>query len=452
MTQDTTPSHILLATTGASPQIVTETLYAIHHEGRRWPDEIQLITTSFGKTKAEKGLLKDGHLERLCGEIGRKMPTFTAAHIKVVPDANGEDVEDARSLEDHAALADFIMTKVRNLTATDCTLHASLAGGRKTMTFYLGYAMSLFGRREDLLSHVLISEAFEGNPGFWFPTDSQEYRYLQDRQGERLDAHTASVTLAPIPFIRHRQELPVHLHRQVLRGKEETVKFEQLVELVNLGEQPNNLLLTLDLPKGQVLVKDKAGIIKVAITPTKLDLAFYAMVARATLAEESDLTRPQKGEQSKGLTRVYLNELLPLYGLSPTGDIAEDLKVLEKTQEGSPVRKDTRESLKIGMKDSWFDQRRNSLQETFAECLPPAVCQHLLPEILWSEEGNRLSDRPSPEEERNRRSEQKKQQKELQTGKRRKVDVPEQEKENFRKPCGGYGIPLQTDNITLMDA
>ena len=56
--------HTLLATTGASPQVVTETLYAIHHENLQWPDDIYLITTSLGKGIAVKGLLEDGHLQQ----------------------------------------------------------------------------------------------------------------------------------------------------------------------------------------------------------------------------------------------------------------------------------------------------------------------------------------------------------------------------------------------------
>ena len=37
--------HTLLATIGTSPQVLTETLYAIHHENHQWPDDIYLITT-----------------------------------------------------------------------------------------------------------------------------------------------------------------------------------------------------------------------------------------------------------------------------------------------------------------------------------------------------------------------------------------------------------------------
>jgi CRISPR-associated protein (TIGR02584 family) len=35
------------------------------------------------------------------------------------------------------------------------SLHVSIAGERKTMGFYVGYALSLFGRTQGRLSHVL---------------------------------------------------------------------------------------------------------------------------------------------------------------------------------------------------------------------------------------------------------------------------------------------------------
>jgi CRISPR-associated protein (TIGR02584 family) len=35
----------------------------------------------------------------------------------------------------------------------------SIAGGRKTMGFYAGYALSLYGRAQDRMSHVLVEES-----------------------------------------------------------------------------------------------------------------------------------------------------------------------------------------------------------------------------------------------------------------------------------------------------
>ena len=108
--------HTLLATTGASPQGITETLYAIHHSNAQWPDALFLITTSFGKRKAVQGLLEEGHLQRLCTQLQRPLPAFDASHVLVAPGADGQPVEDARSVADHEALANFIMTVVRDRT------------------------------------------------------------------------------------------------------------------------------------------------------------------------------------------------------------------------------------------------------------------------------------------------------------------------------------------------
>src|SRR5207245_102311 len=62
------PRRILLAVTGLTPQIVTETLYALAVEGSpAWvPTEIRIITTQQGAEKAQRTLLLDeGWLRRL---------------------------------------------------------------------------------------------------------------------------------------------------------------------------------------------------------------------------------------------------------------------------------------------------------------------------------------------------------------------------------------------------
>lgn len=375
--------HTLLATTGASPQIVTETLYAIHHENESWPDEIFLITTSFGKRKAVQGLLEQQHLQRLCEQLQRPMPTFDAAHVLVTPGADGTEVEDARSLQDHEALANFIMTEVRNRTANDNTsLHASLAGGRKTMTFYIGYAMSLFGRPQDTLSHVLVSEGYETLPGFWFPTQAEPHRYV-DNRGETLDASAAQITLAPIPFIRHRHNLP-----QVLLQNSATVQFADLVQLINLGENPDAMRLVLDLPEKTISLQDSGKQISLSFKPGLLDFAFYCMMARATKAGDSELTRPQKTEYDKGFARILMNELLLILGLQSKGSLDSDTKQLKDADLGLPDR--SLDALTKGIGLTWFDSRQTHLRERFERELPDNLLRWVLPAIIWAEDGSRL--------------------------------------------------------------
>ena len=45
------PYH-LLAVTGMSPQVITETLYALHQQGQGMPLSIKIITTALGAEQA----------------------------------------------------------------------------------------------------------------------------------------------------------------------------------------------------------------------------------------------------------------------------------------------------------------------------------------------------------------------------------------------------------------
>lgn len=410
--------HILLATTGESPQVVTETLHALHDEGQPWPDEIYLITTTLGDTRARSGLLEQGQLARLCDEIGKPMPRFDGEHILLVPDANGQPVDDARSREDHEALANFIMTEVRKLTADEThTVHASLAGGRKTMTFYMGYAMSLFGRRQDTLSHVLISKGYESLADFWYPSRAQGQLHGRDgkplttQNGDPLMPADARVTLAPIPFVRHRQNLPA-----ILPQSGESVHFRDLVRLINLGDLPEELRLCIDLPNQRIIVQDAESPLRFEFKPNLLALAFYTMMARATRDGESELTRPSKKRAHTGLLKDFLDELLPLCGLPRCNDWKSGLEQLTNWSElKAQIKDSTLDALASGITDTWFDQRKGELRKAFEIKLPTSVCQWLSPEIIWTEDGARIN------------------------------------RDDRSTKGGGYGIPLPPRNIELID-
>lgn len=412
-------THILLATTGESPQVITETLYAVHQQNLRWPDELHLITTTLGRDRAILGLLLQGHLERLCIELGRTQPAFAPDHVHVVPAANGQEVDDARSLEDHEALANFIMQQVRDYTATrDNTVHASLAGGRKTMTFYLGYAMTLFGRAEDILTHVLVNDRCYESNGFWFPTDHPTHRWLVDRNGNPvLNRHGqpadasplhAQITLANIPFIRHRHGMPPIFHRI-----ETPLAFRKIVHLINLSENPAKLTLTLETAAHRIIVGslDQGFAIEPVEVPLgKLELAFFAMLARAT-KEGYPITRP--AGPSLDLLKRFLDELMPLCGLPRQVRPIDALDELEEwseratqdrierktldalrgerrriSQQRSPDRRAGKASLamettvlayELGMRASWFDDRRTELRNSFEAVFPVALVDALLP-------------------------------------------------------------------------
>ena len=210
MTPEHYPRRILVAVTGMSPQILTETLYALTQveQPAFIPTEVHLITTRKGAENARLTLL-DPHLGRfgqLCRDYGLPPITFDSQHIHLIRDSNGQPLIDIRTPDENALAADSITALVRQLTADpDCALHVSIAGGRKTMGFYLGYALSLFGREQDRLSHVLVSEPFEGNHKFYYPP--REPQVLFTRENEPISTANAIVELASIPFVRLRDSL-----------------------------------------------------------------------------------------------------------------------------------------------------------------------------------------------------------------------------------------------------
>jgi CRISPR-associated protein (TIGR02584 family) len=81
------PRRVLLAVTGLSPQIVTETLYALAVASRpAWiPTEIRIITTRKGQENARLTLLsvEPGWFQRLCKEYRLPEIAFSVQHIHV---------------------------------------------------------------------------------------------------------------------------------------------------------------------------------------------------------------------------------------------------------------------------------------------------------------------------------------------------------------------------------
>ena len=184
------PRRVLLAVAGLSPQILTETLYALAvvAEPAFIPTEIQILTTVEGAERARLSLLSEdpGWFARLCRDYQLPPITFGTAQIQIITDADGRALDDIRSIEDNACVADRLIDTVRALSADpDCALHVSLAGGRKTMGYYAGYALSLFGRAQDRLSHVLVAAPFEQSWNFFYPTPYSRVIETQDKKPRR---------------------------------------------------------------------------------------------------------------------------------------------------------------------------------------------------------------------------------------------------------------------------
>ncbi len=239
------PRRILLAVTGLSPQVVTETLYAlaVRTETAFVPSEIRIITTQEGRERARLSLLhpRSGWFHRLRRDYSLPPIAFDDDHIHVLRDSDGNPLDDIRSPEDNLRAADAITDQVRRLTQDpDAALHVSIAGGRKTMGFYLGYALSLFGRPQDRLSHVLVSPPYESHPQFFYPTPYSEIIHTQHPDSRPLDVKDARVTLAQIPFVRLRDGLEQELLQQGTDYSRTVAEAQRAVPLLALRLDPTN--------------------------------------------------------------------------------------------------------------------------------------------------------------------------------------------------------------------
>lgn len=228
--------RILFCATGMSPQIVTETLFALAKprapDVEPWiPTEIHLVTTKAGAEHARLNLLSadPGWFPRLRQDYKLPEIRFTSDNIHVIADSDGCPLQDIRTPADNESAANQIAELLRAISADETAqIHVSLAGGRKTMGYYLGYALSLYGRPQDRLSHVLVNEPYEALPEFYYPTPYERVIHTRELNPRAVDCAKAVVDLAEIPFVRLRDGLPERL----LEGRS---RFTEAVELANLA-------------------------------------------------------------------------------------------------------------------------------------------------------------------------------------------------------------------------
>jgi CRISPR-associated protein (TIGR02584 family) len=267
-----TQQHILLCVAGLTPQIITETLYALTQRRGERVDEVRVITTIGGRDRIMKVLLDQsaGKFYEFCRDYGIDSTTirFDETTIALLRTPDGRTLADIRTVEENEYAGDQICEIVRELTKdTNTHIHASAAGGRKTMSIYLTAAMQLFGRAQDRLSHVLVSEEFETHPDFFYKPPAP--RLLKTRDGREVSTDAAEIYLADIPFIRLRGVGPDGLHGAGARSYGNMVARAQ----ADLDLLESEHKLQIDLKHNRVAV----GTREVQLTPR--ELFFYAMFA-----------------------------------------------------------------------------------------------------------------------------------------------------------------------------
>jgi CRISPR-associated protein (TIGR02584 family) len=204
----------LIAVTGLSPAIVTETIWALAHEKPRvLPQRVVFITTGTGAAKIREQLHTplpafDGQTawQALRSVLKAKDNELIAEEPRLIGIANKktgtfDPLPDIQTREENDIAASFILEEVRRVTMNpDTPLIASIAGGRKTMGALLHAAVTLLGRETDRLTHVLVSPPYETLPGFFFPGQLGGPVPTRDAK-EKHPPEKARVQLADVPFV-----------------------------------------------------------------------------------------------------------------------------------------------------------------------------------------------------------------------------------------------------------
>lgn len=201
--------NILILTLGGAPAVVTETVYALvrpepldgEPAAAPWaPHEIHIVTTAEGRRDGEPALCgTDSKLAELFRALGLP-PVEPRFVVPVMRD--GTEVIDIRTREENIAYANRLTELIEELARLrDTCLHISLAGGRKTMSSYAHAAISLFGRVQDALSHILVEpKAFEtARSAFLWP--GQQPEVVIERDGKKYSSNDARVLLVRSPFV-----------------------------------------------------------------------------------------------------------------------------------------------------------------------------------------------------------------------------------------------------------
>ncbi|MBL1215643.1 MAG: TIGR02584 family CRISPR-associated protein [Ignavibacteriae bacterium] len=293
--------NILVCVSGLTPQIVTESLYSLSVQRKIKIDEIYILTTLRGKKVIEgkdpaeftpKIPLKT-EIENLCNKYKIDKPAFTQnnKHIIVTKEESVE-LFDVRTDEENILFpnktAEFIKRKTSD---PENVLYCVISGGRKTMSVHLANALSMFGRENDKLLHVLTSEENEFK-GF-YPVTLEEDKALQ---------------LSEIPFVRLRSIITSSLTKKEYLSK----TYSQFVEYTQ-----NKLKLISDNRK--ILINTITREISFDNRTIKLEplqfALYYKLVERNTEKNPAcsiqEITSPQFGKSIKEI----LEEYIPAYHL-----------------------------------------------------------------------------------------------------------------------------------------
>jgi CRISPR-associated protein (TIGR02584 family) len=234
-----------------TPAVITETLYALVTQKKFIPDAIHVITTQKGKEKIERELFgTDGQFHRFMKDyLPSQRVQFHANTMHLIA-TDEAPLEDITTDADNRVAADTIYRVLRQIKSLPNTqMHVSIAGGRKSMSFYMGHAFSLVADADDELSHVLVTSAFEDSKiGFYYPP---KQAWVREVDGKVYKSSDAKITLAEIAALKLGGLFDADIPQ---RAKE---SFEFAVQLMQATITAPNIEVYFNEEKGHLKILDQ---------------------------------------------------------------------------------------------------------------------------------------------------------------------------------------------------
>lgn len=342
--------HILIALCGTSPAVLTETIWAMAMESIHDPSSAELphriivLTTTLGAQSISQQLLENRepgsepvwtHLRNTLKQAGfpiedRLIFGDTSEHLRrfslPCPHTGlATALDDIRTKEEQTATADYILETLRSFTETPNTkVSASLAGGRKTMSSLLYGCMTLVGRRDDRLTHVLVSEPYD-NPGltprFYYPEQQQQTLSLPNAD-QLIQANKAIIELMDVPFV------PVRY------------AFEK-----QLGNTPSGFHELVAIYTGNAITSDID--VRLTLSPSNCSITYGAAQNRLSsreftlfhfLAHRAKENRPAYPDYKSGIDDIGLH-IKKLKASAPAGNLAHIYHDLPTNLDHEDIRK-----------------------------------------------------------------------------------------------------------------
>ena len=330
--------HHLVALLGRTPQVLTETLYALCVQERIPIAEVSAISTQEGKQVACDKLLasRAGRFYQLqrdypdqCRQLRFSTEQIFVARDGLLP------LYDIQSRSDSENFLELILRVLWEKTSDAQTaVHCSLAGGRKTMSSYMALVMQMLGREQDKLYHVLLTppEA-EHHAEFYYP--APKTKMLKLANGLAFDSAKVKVELVEIPYVRLRERLPIEL-------LDRRASFAELLQWTQaeIAALPRAPVLQL-VPARRLL---RIGGSEIALPP--VEFCLYWHFAERSEKRPSSISREayeryfEKPEGSAFLSRASVENLKAKYRtLDRTGGMLKRFEASLQRDKGLTLQK-----------------------------------------------------------------------------------------------------------------